>query len=61
MQQRDRALQAIKDLIKLKNDEILQIESEILGVRNETRREQELSERLHEKLQKCKSEQAFNQ
>jgi hypothetical protein len=38
----------------------LQIESEILGVRNETRREQELSERLHEKLQKCKSEQEFN-
>ena len=59
MQQRDKALQAIKELIKQKNDEILQIESEITGVRNETRREQELSERLHEKLQKCKGEQDF--
>lgn len=39
MQQRDKALQAIKDLIKDKNDEILQIESEITGIRNETRKE----------------------
>jgi chromosome segregation ATPase len=59
MQQRDKALQAIKDLIKQKNDEILQVESEITGVRNETRREQEVSEKLHEKLQKCKGEQDF--
>ena len=50
MQQRDKALQAIKDLIKQKEDEIQQVKSEITGVRNETRREQEASERLHEKL-----------
>ncbi len=59
MQQRDKALQAIKELIKQKNDEILQVESEITGVRNETRKEQETSEKLHEKLQKCQSEQEF--
>ena len=59
MQQRDKALQAIKELIKQKNDEILQVESEITGVRNETRKEQDTSENLHEKLEKCKSEQEF--
>ena len=37
----------------------MQIESEITGVRNETRKEQEKSEQLHEKLQKCKGEQDF--
>jgi acyl-CoA reductase-like NAD-dependent aldehyde dehydrogenase len=56
MQQRDKALQAIKELIKQKNDEILQVESEITGVKNETKKEQEISEKLHEKLQKCKNE-----
>lgn len=61
MQQRDKALQAIKELIKQKNDEILQVESEIMGVRNETRKEQELSEKMHEALQKCKNEQEFLQ
>jgi len=35
------------------------VESEITGVRNETRREQEISEKLHEKLSKCKGEQDF--
>ena len=59
MQQRDKALQAIKELIKQKQDEILQIDSEITGVRNETKKEQDLSEKLHEKLAKCKSEQEF--
>ena len=44
MQQRDKALQAIKELINQKNDEILQVQSEITGVRNETRKEQEKSE-----------------
>ncbi len=35
------------------------MESEITGVRNETKKEQETSEKLHEKLQKCKAEQDF--
>lgn len=59
MQQRDKALQAIKELIKQRNDEILQIESEISGVRNETKKEQELSEDLHDKLNKRKKEIEF--
>jgi chromosome segregation ATPase len=59
MQQRDKALQAIKELIKQKNDEILQIESEISGVKNETRKEQEISEQLNEKLDQCKKQQEF--
>ena len=59
MQQRDKALQAIKELIKQKNDEILQVESEISGVRNETRKEQEVSEDLHDKLNKYKRESDF--
>jgi acyl-CoA reductase-like NAD-dependent aldehyde dehydrogenase len=53
MQERDKALQAIKELIKQKKDEIMQVESEINGVRNETRKEQELSNDLHEKLAKA--------
>lgn len=59
MQQRDKALQAIKELIKQRNDEILQVESEISGVRNETKKEQEKSEDLHEKLNKRKKEIEF--
>lgn len=56
MQERDKALQAIKELIKQKKDEIMQVESEINGVRNETRQEQELSNNLHEKLSKAQRE-----
>jgi chromosome segregation ATPase len=49
MQQRDKALQAIKDLI----------ESEISGVRNETKKEQEKSEDLTAKLQKMQADEQF--
>ena len=56
MQERDKALQAIKELIKQKKDEIMQAESEINGVRNETRKEQEISNALHEKLSKAQRE-----
>jgi predicted nucleic acid-binding Zn-ribbon protein len=59
MQQRDKALQSIKDLIKQKQDDILQIESEISGVRNETKKEQEISEDLSARLQKMKSDEEF--
>ena len=59
MQQRDKALQAIKELIKQRNDEILQVESEISGVRNETKKEQETSEDLHDKLNKRRKEIEF--
>ena len=59
MQQRDKALQAIKELIKQKQDDILQIESEISGVRNETKKEQEISEDLNAKLQKMKGDEEF--
>ena len=56
MQQRDKALQAIKDLIKQKNDEILQVDSEIAGVKKETRIEHEIHERLLDKQEKCHKE-----
>jgi predicted nucleic acid-binding Zn-ribbon protein len=59
MQQRDKALQSIKDLIKQKQDEILQIESEIAGVRNETKKEQATSEDLSNKLAKLRSDEEF--
>ena len=59
MQQRDKALQAIKELITKRNNEILQVESEISGVRNETKKEQETSEDLHDKLNKRKKEIEF--
>jgi coiled-coil domain-containing protein 40 len=39
MQQRDNALQQIKELIKQKNDEIMKVESEISGFKNETQKE----------------------
>ena len=39
MQQRDNALQQIKELIKIKNDEIMKEESEISGLKNETQKE----------------------
>ena len=61
MQERDKALQAIKELIHQKKDEILQIESEISGVRNETRKEQETSNNLHDKLSQSKREYEFLQ
>ena len=59
MQQRDKALQAIKELIKQKQDDILQIESEISGVRNETKKQQEISEYLTRMLEKMKADQDF--
>lgn len=59
MQQRDKALQAIKELIKQKQDDILQIESEISGVRNETKKQQEISEDLTRMLEKMKADQDF--
>ncbi len=61
MQERDKALQAIRELTNQKKDEIMQVESEISGVRNETKKEQETSERLHEKLNKAKREHDFLQ
>lgn len=55
MQQRDNALQQIKDLIKQKNDEILKVESEISGLKNETQKEQQTAEELAQKLRKCQA------
>jgi acyl-CoA reductase-like NAD-dependent aldehyde dehydrogenase len=40
MRQRDDALQQIKDLIKQKNDDIMEEESKINGIKNETKRAQ---------------------
>ena len=48
-----------KDLEEQRNDEILQVESEISGVRNETKKEQEKSEDLHDKLNKRRKEIEF--
>ena len=61
MQVRDKALQSIRELINSKLDEIMQVNSEISGVRNETKKEQETSENLHEKLNKAKRELEFLQ
>ena len=61
MQERDKALQSIRELINSKLDEIMQVNSEISGVRNETKKEQETSENLHEKLNKAKRELEFLQ
>jgi len=56
MQERDKALQAITELINQKRNEIMQVNSEINGVKNETRKEQDLSQDLHEKLAKAQKE-----
>ena len=40
MTQRDNALQQIRDLIKNKKDEIVKVQSEISGLKNETQKEQ---------------------
>lgn len=56
MQERDKALQAIKELIAQKNNEIMQVKSEINGVKNETAKEQTESERLHNELAKAQRE-----
>lgn len=55
MQQRDNALQQIKELIKIKNDEIMKEESEISGLKNETQKEQQTAEELDLKLKKCQA------
>lgn len=39
MTQRDNALQQIRDLIKNKKDEIVKVQSEISGLKNETQKE----------------------
>lgn len=53
MQQRDNALQQIKELIQQKTDEINKVESEIRGFKNETAKEQQISEDLAVKLNRC--------
>lgn len=53
MRQRDDALQQIKDLIKQKNDDIMEEESKINGIKNETKRAQQMAEDLSFKLRKC--------
>lgn len=53
MRQRDDALQQIKDLIKQKNDDIMEEESKINGIKNETKRAQQEAEDLSFKLRKC--------
>lgn len=61
MQQRDNALQQIKELIKQKNDEIMKVESEISGFKNETQKEQQVSEELASKLNRCETQYAILQ
>ena len=56
MQERDKALAAIKELISQKQDEIILIKSQINGVVNETNKEQDFSNQLNEKLEKAKYE-----
>lgn len=41
MQRRDKALQSMKDLIKEKNEAVQNYESEILGIKKETKTENE--------------------
>jgi hypothetical protein len=55
MGRRDLALTAIKDLIKIKDDEVSQVKSEIAGYKVETRKEQQVSEKAHAKLQSIRN------
>jgi hypothetical protein len=42
-------------LIRKKNDEIMKVESEISGFKNETMKEQQISEELATKLNRCET------
>ncbi len=46
MQRRDKALQSMKDLIKEKNDAVQNFESEISGIKKETKTENEKNAQL---------------
>jgi len=59
MQRRDKALQSMGDLIKEKGESILRIESEIAGVKKETKDEHDTSQRLQDLEEKHKSEAKF--
>jgi len=59
MQRRDKALQSMRDLIKEKTESILRIESEIAGVKKETKDEHDTSQRLQDLEEKHKSEAKF--
>jgi len=48
MQRRDKALQSMKDLIKEKNDAIQNFNSEIDGIKKETKAEDEKNAQLME-------------
>ena len=51
----------MRDLINKKQEQILIIESEIAGIRNETKATHDLSERLHEIKQKFFHEEQYIQ
>jgi chromosome segregation ATPase len=59
MQTRDKALQSMRDLIKEKQENIVRIESEINGVKKETKAEHDTALRLLDMKAKFEQEQAF--
>lgn len=59
MENRDKALQHLKAIIKERKESILRIESEISGVKKETRVEHSTSQRLHDMKEKFESETQF--
>lgn len=56
MQRRDKALQSMKDLIKEKNEAVQNYESEILGIKKETKTENEKNAQLLDQLNKFEKE-----
>jgi chromosome segregation ATPase len=59
MQYKDKAFQSLKDLIKEKKQQILRLDSEILGAKKEIKAEQNISERLHDRQAKYGMEKNF--
>ena len=59
MQYKDKAFQSLKDLIKEKKQQILRLDSEILGAKKEIKAEQNISERLHDRQEKYGMEKNF--
>ena len=59
MQCRDNAYQSIKEAISAKNNSIVQLDSELRGIKNEIRKMQETSEKLHDELAKHESNKDY--
>lgn len=59
MQYKDKAYQSLKEIIKDKKQQILRIDSEILGAKKEIKAEQNISERLQDRQETYGKEKTF--